>query len=97
MIKRNNQSAVSLDKEGTKMAKVKIYSLPTCPYCNKAKEFLDVNNIKYEEINVATDKEGLEEMVRKTDQMSVPVLIIDDRIVIGFDRKKISELLGLTE
>ncbi|HHU82442.1 MAG TPA: NrdH-redoxin, partial [Firmicutes bacterium] len=23
------------------MAKVKIYSVPTCPHCNKAKAFLD--------------------------------------------------------
>lgn len=79
------------------MAKVIVYSLPTCPYCRKAKEFLDAYNIKYEDINVATDKEGMEEMVRKTGQMSVPVLTIDDQIVIGFDRRKISELLGLAE
>ncbi|NLW08392.1 MAG: NrdH-redoxin [Firmicutes bacterium] len=79
------------------MAKVKIYSLPTCPYCDKAKAFLDAYNINYEEINVATDKEGMEEMIEKTGQMGVPVLEIDDQIVIGFDRRKISELLGLAE
>jgi len=79
------------------MAKVKIYSTPTCPYCHKAKAFLDAYNIGYEEINVATDKAGLEEMVEKTGQMGVPVLEIDDQIVIGFDRKRISELLGLAE
>jgi glutaredoxin 3 len=79
------------------MAKVKIYSVPTCPYCNKAKAFLDAYNIKYDEINVATDKEGMEEMMNKSGQMSVPVVEIDDQMVVGFDRKKISELLGLAE
>lgn len=79
------------------MAKIKVYSLPTCLYCRKAKEYLEANNIEYEEINVATDQEGLEEMVRKTGQMSVPVLSIDDQIVVGFDKGKISDLLGLAE
>ncbi|HHU81402.1 MAG TPA: NrdH-redoxin [Firmicutes bacterium] len=79
------------------MAKVKIYSVPTCPHCNKAKAFLDAYNIKYDEINVATDKEGMEEMMSKSGQMSVPVVEIDDQMVVGFDRKKISELLGLAE
>jgi len=79
------------------MAKVKVYSLPTCLYCRKAKEFLDANNISYDDINVGTDKEGMEEMVGKTGQMSVPVLTIDDQTVIGFDKRKISELLGLVE
>jgi glutaredoxin 3 len=79
------------------MAKVKIYSLPTCPYCHKAKAFLDAYNIGYEEVNVATDKEGMEEMMSKTGQMSVPVIEIDDQVIVGFDRKKISELLGLAE
>lgn len=79
------------------MAEIKLYSLPTCVYCHKAKEYLDANNIEYEEINVATDHEGLEEMVRKTGQMSVPVLTVDDEIIVGFDKKKISALLGLDE
>jgi glutaredoxin len=46
---------------------------------------------------VATDKEGMEEMMSKTGQMSVPVIEIDDQVIVGFDRKKISELLGLAE
>jgi glutaredoxin len=58
---------------------------------------LDAYNIGYEEVNVATDKEGMEEMMSKTGQMSVPVIEIDDQVIVGFDRKKISELLGLAE
>jgi glutaredoxin 3 len=75
--------------------KVKIYSTPSCFYCQKAKEFFDNNNISYEEINVSTDEEGREEMIKKTHQMGVPVIEIDSEITIGFDRMVLEELLDL--
>lgn len=60
------------------------------------KEFLSDNNVAYEEYNVAADREKAKEMIEKTQQMGVPVIIIDDKdIVIGFDQSKLSELLEL--
>lgn len=60
------------------------------------KEYLSENNIAYQEHNVAADRDAAKEMIEKTHQMGVPVIIIDDKdIVIGFDRSRLSELLDL--
>ena len=77
------------------MAKIKIFSTPFCPYCVTLKEFLKENQIEFEDINVAQDAQAREEMIQKSGQMGVPVAEIDGQIIIGFDREKISELLGL--
>ncbi len=75
--------------------KVKIYSTPTCFYCQKAKEFFAKNNIKYEEVNVAVDMKAREEMVHKSHQLGVPVIEIGHEIIVGFDRVALEEVLGL--
>lgn len=76
------------------MANVKIYSTPTCPYCVRAKAYLDSKSIQYENYDVSSDKEKLDEMVKISGQMGVPVLDIDGNIIIGFDKEKIDSLLG---
>lgn len=78
------------------MKNVKIYSTPTCPYCIKAKKFLDENNVSYENIDVSADKDAAREVTEKSGQMGVPVLDIDGRIIVGFDREAISESLGIS-
>lgn len=77
------------------MAKVKVYSTATCPWCVKAKEFLKENNIEFEDVDVAEDEKAREEMVEKSGQMGVPVIDIDGEITVGFDVEKIKELLKL--
>ncbi len=77
------------------MANVKVYSTPTCPQCHRLKEFLKENNVEFEDINVFEDHEAAEEMIKKSGQMSVPVLDIDGELVIGYDAKKTKELLNL--
>jgi len=77
------------------MKKVQIYSTPTCSYCHMAKDFFKKNNVSYEDFNVATDLEKRKEMVEKSDQMGVPVIIIDSELIVGFDKAKISRLLGI--
>ncbi|MFH1972558.1 MAG: glutaredoxin domain-containing protein [archaeon] len=77
--------------------KVIVYSTPTCPYCVLAKDFLKEHNIEFEEINVAQDQEKARAMVEKSGQMGVPVIEIDGEMVIGFDKDKIKELLGIEE
>ena len=74
---------------------VKIYSTPTCHYCNLAKAFFMEKGIKYEEFNVATDMAKRKEMVDKSGQMGVPVIDIGGNITVGFDEEEISRLLGL--
>jgi len=62
-----------------------------------AKEFFAKNNVTYNEFNVASDMKAREEMVKKSQQLGVPVIDIDNNIVIGFDQKTIEGLLGLVK
>jgi glutaredoxin 3 len=77
------------------MSKVEIYSTPTCTFCNIAKDFFNENNISYTEYNVMIDLAKRQEMVEKTGQMGVPVILIDGNIIVGFDQQKIKTLLNL--
>ncbi len=75
--------------------KVKVYSTPTCVYCVTLKKFLEEKGVEYEEIDVSVDDVAAKEMVEKSGQMGVPVIEIDSEIIVGFDKEKISEKLGL--
>ena len=77
------------------MKNVIIYSTPTCVYCKAAKDFFNEKKVKFTEYNVASDTERRKEMVDKTGQMGVPVIVIGDEAVVGFDQDKIVELLGI--
>lgn len=75
--------------------KVLVYSTPTCPYCVRAKQFLKDNNIIFEEVDIATDQQAAEEIIKKSGQMGVPVLDIEGEIIVGFDKDKIKQSLGI--
>lgn len=77
------------------MKNVTIYSTPTCSYCKAAKDFFQENNVDYTEYDVAADMEKRQEMVEKSGQMGVPVIVIGDDMVVGFDKDKISQMLGI--
>ncbi len=77
------------------MAHVTIYSTPTCVYCKMSKEFFKQHNVAYEEKNVASDDAAREDMIKKSGQLGVPVIDIDGTIVVGFDKGKLSSLLGI--
>lgn len=74
---------------------VKVYSTPTCPWCIRTKQFLNDNNIVFENIDVSTNQVAAQEMVKKSGQMGVPVLDINGEIIVGFDKEKIKTALGL--
>lgn len=74
---------------------VKIYSTPTCSFCHAEKEFLKERGIEFQELDVFSDPKAREEMINKTGQLGVPVTDIDGKIVVGFDRAKILQLLGI--
>jgi len=74
--------------------KIKVYGVPGCPFCKKTKEFLKSKGLNFEDIDVAANHDLAKEMIKKSSQMSVPVIEIDGKIVIGFDKGKIENLLG---
>ncbi|MEK7662332.1 MAG: Uxx-star family glutaredoxin-like (seleno)protein [Patescibacteria group bacterium] len=77
------------------MKQVTIYTTPTCTYCKMAKEFFKEKNIQYQEYDVVSNLEKRKEMVEKSGQMGVPVIYVGDEMVVGFDRGKLQELLGV--
>jgi len=80
-----------------KMKTVIIYTTPSCSYCKMAKEFFKEKGIEYKEFDVATDREKRAEMIEVTGQMGVPVIEIDNAVIVGFNRPKVVELLGIEE
>ena len=83
--------------EELKNFKIRIFSTPTCPYCVTLKEFLKEKGFEFEDIDVSRDEKALEEMVKKTEQFGVPVINVNDQWIVGFDREKICQLLGIKE
>lgn len=77
------------------MAKTIVYSTDTCPWCTVAKDFLKENNVEFEVKNVAEDEVAKDELMQKTGQLSVPVLDIDGKIIVGFDKEAITKALSL--
>lgn len=77
------------------MPKVKVFSTPSCAYCVTLKEFLKEKNVVFEEVDVSQDENALNEMVKKSGQMGVPVVEIDSQIIVGFDKEKITQLLNI--
>lgn len=77
------------------MSNVKVYSTPTCPYCIRAKSYLKEKGIAFENFDVSSDENSLQEMIKLSGQMGVPVISIDGDIIVGFDKPKIDSKLGL--
>jgi len=79
------------------LKKVKIYTSPTCGYCNMAKDWMDEKKINYIEIDVAKDPAAAQELVKESGQMGVPVIVVGEgdekKVVVGFDQGKLEELL----
>lgn len=73
---------------------VVIYSLPTCPDCKRAKEYLSQKGISYVDYDVARDKERTQEMMQKSGQLGVPVIVVNDDVLIGFNRSRLDKLLS---
>ena len=77
------------------MKKVTIYSTPTCHFCLLAKDYFQANNIPFEAFDVAGDIEKRREMVEKSGQLGVPVIVIDNDVIVGFDKPRLAELLEI--
>ncbi len=77
------------------MKNVIIYSTPSCHFCHMAKDFFKANNVAYTEYDVASDLEKRREMIDKSGQMGVPVIVIDGDWAVGFNQSEVSKMLGL--
>ena len=75
--------------------KVVVYSTHTCPWCAKTKEFLKANKVSFTNKFVDTSKPAAQEMIKKSGQQSVPVIIIGSKVIVGFSESKLKSALGL--
>ncbi|MFA6382394.1 MAG: glutaredoxin domain-containing protein [Candidatus Buchananbacteria bacterium] len=75
------------------MKKITIYSLPTCPYCLRLKAYLNERKIEYTDYDVADDETKAKEMIDKSGQMGVPVIEINGKIIVGFDKEALDKEL----
>lgn len=75
--------------------RVIVFSTPNCPYCNMAKRYLRERGIRFRDVDVSRDPAAARDMVRRSGQQGVPVIDINGKIVVGFDRARMNQLLGL--
>jgi len=79
----------------TAQPKVIVFSTPTCSFCNSAKRYFRENNIRFTNVDVSKDMAAARDMQRRTGQTGVPVILINNRPIIGFDKPKIMQMLNL--
>lgn len=83
-------------KSGPAKHSVTVFTTPTCSWCARLKAYLRQQKIAFKEVDVSRDTAAAEQMVRRSGQMGVPQAWIDGQVVVGFDRRRVDTLLGLS-
>jgi glutaredoxin-like YruB-family protein len=74
---------------------IKIYSTPFCPYCVTLKDYLRGKKVEFADVDVSENEKERDEMVELSGQIGVPVVNIDGKIIVGFDKEQIDTALKL--
>ena len=81
------------------VTKIKIYSTPFCGYCKLLKQYLEEKKVIFEEIDVSQNDQAAQEMIIKSGQQGVPVIIINqdgkEEVLVGFEKNKINKILNI--
>ncbi len=77
--------------------KIIVFSTPTCIYCNTAKRYFHKRNIRFTDVDVSRDSSAARDMQRRTGQMGVPVILINNYPIVGFDKSKIKRMLNIKD
>jgi glutaredoxin 3 len=80
----------------SKQPKVIVFSTPTCPHCRSAKRYLQKKGVSFTDVDVSRDQRAARDMVRRSGQQGVPQILIDGKLVVGFNRRKIDRLLKMS-
>ena len=78
-----------------KQPKVVLFTTPTCSWCRRTKQYFRDQNVRFKEVDVSRDQRAAKDIVRMTGQMGVPVVLIGNKPIVGFDKNQIDRLLGL--
>lgn len=76
---------------------IKVYTSNKDPYSDMLKNLLKYYSIQFENIETNRNQLAFEEMVKISGQRNTPVLVIDDKVFVGFDRDMIKEVLGINK
>ncbi len=77
-----------------KRLSVIVFTTPTCSWCRKVKSYLKEKQVRFKEVDVSRDAQAMRDMVKKSGQMGVPQLWINNKPVVGFDKAKIDKLIS---
>jgi glutaredoxin len=82
-----------MGRHGPPAKRVRIFTTPICSYCRIAKAYLRDNDITFEEVDITTDACGRREMVTMTGQYGVPVLLVGEKTLVGWNATEFERLL----
>lgn len=82
-------------KPRKRQKRVIIFTTPTCSYCNMAKQYFRRNKIRFRDVDVSQDPVAARDLMRRTGQMGVPVIDIGGKLIVGFDKPKINDMLDI--
>jgi len=72
---------------------VKVYCTPSCPFCKMAEDLLTENGVDFEKVDLSEDEEEMNRIADEAGEFAVPIIEIDDELIVGFDKKKIMDCL----
>lgn len=75
--------------------KVIMFTTPTCSFCTLAKRYFKEQRIAFKEVDVSRNASAAADLQKRTGQTGVPVILINNRPIVGFDKSKINRMLGL--
>lgn len=84
-----------MEKEGKIPKSVTVYSTPSCSWCTTLKTYLNKNKIRYSDVDISRDPNAARDLQNRTGQQGVPQTEINGQWVVGFDQKKLNELLEI--
>jgi glutaredoxin 3 len=74
-----------------------LFTTPTCSWCRTVKQYLRKHDIRFKEVDISRDQRAARDMMRRSGQQGVPVTLINNRPVVGFNKSEINRLLNIRD
>jgi glutaredoxin 3 len=72
-----------------------VFSTPACGWCRKVKTYLKEKGFRFRDVDISKDPKAAQDVVRKTGQTGVPVILINNRPIVGFNKGEIDRYLKI--
>lgn len=77
------------------LPRIIVFSTPSCGWCRKLKSYLREKGFRFRDVDISKDEKAVQDVMRKTGQTGVPVTLINNRPIIGFNRAEIDRALKI--